>query len=87
MTHSHPDHFGGADQLHEEAGAAVLTHESFRSLVTETNDEVDLDLLDADEETLVEIWKQRFAVLEPTPWGTQARAAARRGDPPLDHDG
>ena len=31
VTHSHPDHFGGSAQLREEAGAEVLTHESFRS--------------------------------------------------------
>jgi glyoxylase-like metal-dependent hydrolase (beta-lactamase superfamily II) len=70
VTHSHPDHFGGADQLAEEAGADILTHESFRSLVTETNDDIDMDLLEANEEELVEIWKRRFASFEPTPWGT-----------------
>jgi glyoxylase-like metal-dependent hydrolase (beta-lactamase superfamily II) len=70
VTHSHPDHFGGADQLAEEAGADILTHESFRSLVTETNDDIDMDLLEASEDELVEIWKRRFASFEPTPWGT-----------------
>ena len=44
VTHSHPDHFGGSDQLAEEAGADVLTHESFRSLVAEANDDFDADL-------------------------------------------
>jgi glyoxylase-like metal-dependent hydrolase (beta-lactamase superfamily II) len=78
VTHSHPDHFGGADQLAEEAGADILTHESFRSLVTETNDDIDMDLLEANEEELVEIWKRRFASFEPTPWGT------RREPPPDD---
>ena len=70
VTHSHPDHFGGADQLREEAGAEVLTHESFRSLVADTNDDIDMDLLDADEDELIELWKRRFASFEPTPWGT-----------------
>jgi glyoxylase-like metal-dependent hydrolase (beta-lactamase superfamily II) len=70
VTHSHPDHFGGADQLNEEAGAEVLTHESFRSLVAQANDDIDMDLLDADEDELVELWKQRFSSFEPTPWGT-----------------
>lgn len=76
VTHSHPDHFGGADQLHEEAGAEVLTHESFRSMVSETNDDIDMDLLDASEDELLEIWKRRFQQFEPTPWGT------RREPPP-----
>lgn len=29
VTHSHPDHFGGAGRLAEEAGAAVVTHAAF----------------------------------------------------------
>ena len=76
VTHSHPDHFGGADQLREEAGAEVLTHESFRSMVARANDDIDMDLLDASEDELVELWKRRFAEFEPTPWGT------RREPPP-----
>jgi glyoxylase-like metal-dependent hydrolase (beta-lactamase superfamily II) len=70
VTHSHPDHFGGADQLHEEAGAEVLTHESFQSLVVKANDDMDMDLLDADEDELLELWKNRFRSFGPTPWGT-----------------
>jgi glyoxylase-like metal-dependent hydrolase (beta-lactamase superfamily II) len=31
VTHSHPDHFGGAAQLASEAGADVLTHADFQS--------------------------------------------------------
>ena len=31
VTHSHPDHFGGAGMLRKEAGADVLTHASFRT--------------------------------------------------------
>ncbi|MGK2929749.1 MAG: MBL fold metallo-hydrolase [Acidimicrobiales bacterium] len=31
VTHSHPDHFGGAGMLRHEAGADVLTHASFRT--------------------------------------------------------
>jgi glyoxylase-like metal-dependent hydrolase (beta-lactamase superfamily II) len=31
ITHSHFDHFGGANQLRDEAGCDVLTHESFRN--------------------------------------------------------
>ncbi|HEX7168180.1 MAG TPA: MBL fold metallo-hydrolase [Acidimicrobiales bacterium] len=31
VTHSHPDHFGGAGRLAAEAGADVVTHAAFRS--------------------------------------------------------
>ena len=31
VTHSHPDHFGGAGILRHEAGADVVTHTSFRT--------------------------------------------------------
>ena len=31
VTHSHPDHFGGASQLASEAGAEVVTHADFQS--------------------------------------------------------
>jgi glyoxylase-like metal-dependent hydrolase (beta-lactamase superfamily II) len=31
VTHSHPDHFGGAGTLRVEAGAEVITHRSFRT--------------------------------------------------------
>ena len=31
VTHSHPDHFGGAGILRQKAGADVLTHASFRT--------------------------------------------------------
>ncbi|HVT77818.1 MAG TPA: MBL fold metallo-hydrolase [Acidimicrobiales bacterium] len=29
VTHSHPDHFGGAGRLAEEAGARIVTHDDF----------------------------------------------------------
>lgn len=31
VTHSHPDHFGGAGLLRQRAGADVITHRSFRT--------------------------------------------------------
>jgi len=70
VTHSHPDHFGGSDQLREEAGSEILTHESFKSLVTETNDDLDLEFLEADPDDLLELWKRRWESFGPTPWGT-----------------
>jgi len=71
VTHSHPDHFGGSDQLREEAGSEILTHESFKSLVAETNDDLDLDFLEADDDDLLELWKRRWESFGPTPWGTK----------------
>jgi glyoxylase-like metal-dependent hydrolase (beta-lactamase superfamily II) len=68
VTHSHFDHFGGAEQLRAEAGADVLTHEAFRSTVdarelTENPDrEWDLN----DPEQLEEL-RQRFR--RKKPWG------------------
>ena len=62
VTHSHVDHFGGSDQLREEAGAEILTHEAFESEFgfDATNDDIDMDLLDLDEEELVELWKRKW---------------------------
>ena len=33
VTHSHPDHFGGAGRLRDAYGAEVISHRSFRTLV------------------------------------------------------
>ena len=32
VTHSHPDHFGGAMRLRHESGAELVTHETFRTI-------------------------------------------------------
>jgi len=37
VTHSHPDHFGGAGRIRREAGADVLTHRSFTTWSTKRN--------------------------------------------------
>ena len=44
VTHSHPDHFGGAYRLRAEAGADIVTHESFRTIfeAEESEDSADL---------------------------------------------
>jgi glyoxylase-like metal-dependent hydrolase (beta-lactamase superfamily II) len=50
VTHSHPDHFGGAARFAKEAGAAVVAHHSFRfgpSVTTTPHSEVSVDDLDA----------------------------------------
>ena len=48
VTHSHPDHFGGAMRLHHEAGAEIVTHESFRTIfdTADLDDHEDSDELD-----------------------------------------
>lgn len=40
VTHSHPDHFGGAGRLRIVAGAEVVAHERFRSVFDETDDDM-----------------------------------------------
>jgi glyoxylase-like metal-dependent hydrolase (beta-lactamase superfamily II) len=62
ITHSHPDHFGGAARLHAETGADILTHASFK-LWWERGEGLDdrpSDALDSPED-----WSR------PTPWGTR----------------
>jgi glyoxylase-like metal-dependent hydrolase (beta-lactamase superfamily II) len=80
VTHSHVDHFGGSDQLREEAGAEILTHEAFAPsfAFAEANDDLDMDLLDLGEDELVELWKRRWEAMGATEWGT------RRQPPPDD---
>ncbi|MEZ5259708.1 MAG: MBL fold metallo-hydrolase [Ilumatobacteraceae bacterium] len=57
VTHSHPDHFGGAARLAEASGAQVVTHEHFGHTF-----ELDVDD-DLDEEQMAMRWQR------PTPWG------------------
>jgi glyoxylase-like metal-dependent hydrolase (beta-lactamase superfamily II) len=39
VTHSHPDHFGGAGRLRDTYGAEVITHRSFRTWFDSKEDE------------------------------------------------
>ncbi len=78
VTHSHFDHFGAAEQLREQTGADILTHESFRLVweedeAFEHEDSASLDLAEADD---IERLRERFRWT--TPWGT------RREPPPDD---
>jgi glyoxylase-like metal-dependent hydrolase (beta-lactamase superfamily II) len=43
VTHSHPDHFGGAGTLRVEAGADVITHRTFRTWFDTAEDEAIVD--------------------------------------------
>ncbi|WP_040490960.1 MBL fold metallo-hydrolase [Ilumatobacter nonamiensis] len=78
VTHSHPDHFGGAIRLRYETDADIVTHETFRTMwqEAELDDEEDSATLD------VNSVDDRAAALEryfsrPNPWG-----GARSGPPP-----
>lgn len=69
VTHSHFDHFGGAQQLRLEAGADILTHDSFRLVIEarellENPDSETAELADVDD-----IEKLREAFRRPKPWG------------------
>ncbi len=72
VTHSHPDHFGGANRFRKESGAEVVAHQSFKFGVMEASDETDVSVDDLsaseNDEThrqVVDRWNHR------TPWGGQ----------------
>lgn len=70
VTHSHPDHYGGAIRLRYETGADIITHETFRTIWESAE-------LDDDEDSAslaVNSDDDRAAALEryfarPNPWG------------------
>ncbi|MCB0996089.1 MAG: MBL fold metallo-hydrolase, partial [Acidimicrobiales bacterium] len=71
ITHSHFDHFGGAQQLRDEAGADILTHDDFRALWerNEAGEIPDSDVLETNDEDEIERRiEQMFS--RRTPWGT-----------------
>jgi glyoxylase-like metal-dependent hydrolase (beta-lactamase superfamily II) len=43
VTHSHPDHFGGAGRVRHEVGAELVTHELFRTWWDPSEDETPLE--------------------------------------------
>ena len=81
VTHSHPDHFGGAERLRKETGADIVTHARFRVLwdPTEPPDhdaEQDADLTarpagPGSEPVSAATANRRRLPWEPTPWGGQ----------------
>ncbi len=84
VTHSHPDHFGGAARFAEEAGSKVVAHRSFGvgswAAASQSEEEVSVDDLSA-QKTTGEAEAQEDAEAErptrhsfrgwggPTPWG------------------
>ena len=61
VTHSHPDHFGGAAWLRAQSGAEIVTHRSFR-LMWDPTEPPDLDIEDLAP-------PQRRFPWDSTPWG------------------
>jgi glyoxylase-like metal-dependent hydrolase (beta-lactamase superfamily II) len=67
VTHSHPDHFGGAGRLAHNSGARIVTHRKFR-LMWDPAEPPDVDVEDLPE--LRGRLEGRFP-WDPTPWGGQ----------------
>ena len=66
VTHSHPDHYGGAGRLAEEAGATVVAHADFQTWGASVHrcDDAEHDHEDeVDHEVAGPPWSR------PTPWG------------------
>jgi glyoxylase-like metal-dependent hydrolase (beta-lactamase superfamily II) len=70
VTHSHPDHFGGAMRLHHEAGADIVTHESFRTIfdLADLDDHEDSEALDVNSPDDRAAAMERYFA-KPSPWG------------------
>jgi len=71
VTHSHHDHFGAAERLHDETSADIVAHEAFRLMweeaeMTANEDSSSLELTD---DEILERMKERFRWT--TPWGTK----------------
>ena len=82
VTHSHPDHFGGAARLRADSGAEIVTHRRFRVLWDPSEPpDVDLDTAAAaltsgsgsgsGSGSTADEKPQRRLPWEPTPWGGQ----------------
>ena len=67
ITHSHPDHFGGAGWVRRETGAEIVTHERF-SLLWDRLDPPDVDVEDL---VPVAAPAPRRQPWSPPPWGGQ----------------
>ena len=65
VTHSHPDHFGGAGRLRSESGADIVTSTRFR-LMWDPAEPPDVDIEDLPD--LADRAGRRFP-WEPMPWG------------------
>ena len=86
VTHSHPDHYGGARFLREETGADLLTHRTFRNWFDPLEPDLDDtdDLLDPEPVPLADpnVEALREALLHGrTPWGGPWHRISDRAEP------
>ncbi len=72
VTHSHFDHFGGAERIREVSRADILTHENFRNafnsrelLENEDSSDLDPNSEEAQQRVIERIFSERL------PWGSQ----------------
>ena len=70
ITHSHFDHFGGAERLRILAGAEILTHETFRP-VWESTEVAEPPELPTAEEAAADERRPPWFTLQSNPWGTE----------------
>ncbi|MDH3300559.1 MAG: MBL fold metallo-hydrolase [Acidimicrobiia bacterium] len=85
VTHSHPDHFGGAYRLRHETGADVVTHKSFLTLFDGSGEAtVDEDGRPSEDsaDLVFNSAEERIDAIErylgrPTPWGGQRTGPPR----------
>jgi glyoxylase-like metal-dependent hydrolase (beta-lactamase superfamily II) len=68
VTHSHPDHFGGAGLLAQESGAAIVASERFRTFF-DPDDLNDRELEAADDIDPAENPIPNIRLERPAPWG------------------
>lgn len=73
ITHSHFDHFGGAERLRILAGAEILTHETFRPVweSTEVTEEAELPAADEGDGDGDGDGRPPWFALQRNPWGTE----------------
>ncbi len=83
VTHSHPDHFGGAGTIRHESGADIITHETFRTWFDPTEEEGEAD--DAADEAGDPV-RADVAVRPDGPMGRRDLQAADQAPPALPND-
>lgn len=66
VTHSHPDHFGGAGRMRDTYGAEVISHRSFRTWFDPAEDETLNDDPETESTTATSPWGRQM------PWRTDA---------------
>ncbi|HEY5663338.1 MAG TPA: MBL fold metallo-hydrolase [Ilumatobacter sp.] len=74
VTHSHPDHFGGAGRVRHESGARIVTHRRFR-LMWDPTEPPDVDVEDLP--AVTDVLERRFP-WDPVPWDGQQMEFSRR---------